>query len=295
MEMEKSKSHPIRRLLAHMAVMTGIVLALLWMNFITDDKIIPVCVGYTVLQLVIYLFRRRMVPRWLLAAGVCLVWAGSTWFFSSEQAQETKNRIPESLQVFRDKYPEAQEFVDSYPTMKDMDFSMDVSEEVEKGVIPLFIQWDERWGYRSYGEDYFGTSGCGPACLSMIVCGLTGDAEYNPYEVGRYAEKMGWILSGGGTAWDLMTRGAEHFGLNARKESISRERILENLADGRPMICSMKPGDFTYTGHFIVLTGMDEEGLITVNDPNSRRNSEKHWELEVLVPQIKGLWSYSYI
>jgi hypothetical protein len=56
----------------------------------------------------------------------------------------------------------------------------------------------------------------------------------------------------------------------------------------------MKPGDFTYTGHFIVLTGIDEDGLIIVNDPNSPTNSSKHWEVGTLVSQMKSIWKYSY-
>lgn len=37
----------------------------------------------------------------------------------------------------------------------------------------------------------------------------------------------------------------------------------------------MYPGDFTYTGHFIVLTGIDENGAITVNDPKQPRQHQK--------------------
>jgi hypothetical protein len=55
----------------------------------------------------------------------------------------------------------------------------------------------------------------------------------------------------------------------------------------------MYPGDFTYTGHFIVLTGVDANGDIIVNDPNSRKNSEKHWSLETLIPQIRSIWKYT--
>ncbi|MCC8066097.1 MAG: hypothetical protein LIO94_03200, partial [Clostridiales bacterium] len=52
------------------------------------------------------------------------------------------------------------------------------------------------------------------------------------------------------------------------------------------------PGDFTYTGHFIVLTGIDGDGNVTVNDPNSPSNSSKTWSLDILVPQIRSLWIY---
>ncbi len=33
--------------------------------------------------------------------------------------------------------------------------------------------------------------------------------------------------------------------------------------------------------------------LVIVNDPNSRRNSEKHWDAAVLAAQMKAIWLYS--
>ena len=38
------------------------------------------------------------------------------------------------------------------------------------------------------------------------------------------------------------------------------------LENGEPVICSMRPGDFTTKGHFIVLVGM-EDGKIRVQCP----------------------------
>ena len=42
---------------------------------------------------------------------------------------------------------------------------------------------------------------------------------------------------------------------------------------GNPIICAMGKGDFTSSGHYIVLVGT-ENGLVRVNDPNSYANSE---------------------
>lgn len=199
--------------------------------------------------------------------------------------------IPESLQVFRQKYPEASEFVDNYPRSHGLPRSTDVSGELEEGVVPLFLQWDARWGYRDYGGGFFATNGCGPTCLSMVVCGLTGEAV-SPYDVARYSESQGWYTPGSGTSWDLMTEGAAHYGLRAEQGRVSGEYIASQLDAGRVLIASMKPGDFTYTGHFIVLTGRDAGGLVVVNDSNSPANSEKAWEMEALTQQMKGVWSY---
>ena len=60
-----------------------------------------------------------------------------------------------------------------------------------------------------------------------------------------------------------------------------------------PVSYTHLPGDFTSAGHFIVLCGIKDNGEIIVHDPNSRKNSEKSWDLERLMSQIKNLWSYS--
>ena len=202
--------------------------------------------------------------------------------------------IPEALQVFAEKYPETAGFVSDYPAHYRDHPSKDVSGEVKKGVVPLFIQWDERWGYEDYGGNYLAVNGCGPTCLSMVVCGLTGETDANPYAVACYSEQQGYYTPGSGTSWSLMTQGAAHYGLDAERVTLSADAIADTLARGRVIIASMKPGDFTYTGHFIVLTGLDRDGRVRVNDSNSRLNSAKSWDAQVLVDQMKAAWSYSY-
>lgn len=89
-----------------------------------------------------------------------------------------------------------------------------------------------------------------------------------------------------------MTEGAGNLGLVAENIPVTQENILAALQSGTPLICSMYPGDFTYTGHFIVLTGIDENGAITVNDPNSPANTKKHWSMTEILPQIRQTWGY---
>jgi hypothetical protein len=204
-----------------------------------------------------------------------------------------RTEIPSSLTEFGEKYPEAQEFVAGYKKYINKSFDTNLRLDVTKGEIPLFIQWDKRWGYQSYGSNLLGIAGCGPTCISMVVCGLTGSDEWNPYFVAQFSEESGYYVQGVGTSWDLMTVGAGKLGLNSELGTVSEDYILNNLSATTPMICSMYPGDFTYTGHFIVLTGVDANGDIIVNDPNSRKNSEKHWRLETLIPQIRSIWKYT--
>lgn len=191
-------------------------------------------------------------------------------------------------------HPETARFILEYPAYFGSDGEIDITEDVAGGGIPLFSQWDRRWGYRIYGSSFLAMTGCGPTCLSMVYCGLTGNTDWNPYAVARMAMDRGYYVPGVGTAWELMTSGAGSLGLNAWEVPIDEGAIAENLQSGYPLIASMRPGDFTKKGHFIVLAGLDGDGKVIVNDPNSAARSEKTWDVGRLVAQMKGLWAYSY-
>lgn len=198
---------------------------------------------------------------------------------------------PDSLIELAENNPETIEFVKNYPNKKDSQEKIDISGDVTKG-IPLFLQWDERWGYRQYGGDFMALNGCGPTCISMVWCGLTGKSKWNPYKVAQMAEEKGYYVKGAGTSWELMSSGAEALGLSVENLSLDETRITDRLQSGDPIICVVGPGDFTTQGHFLVLIGVDSDGKIILHDPNSRKRSEKRWDLENLMSQIRNLWAY---
>lgn len=250
--------------------------------------------------------RRKRIIRRLIKLGCYCVMLGllaavlvvAIKFYKSvtvpDVSQLEKEGYPASLISLYEKNPETEQFVLGYFNNKDKNVEIDLSGEVEQGSIPLFLQWDERWGYETYGSDFLAVTGCGPTCLSMVWCGLSGDTLWNPLMVAVMAEGEGYYVEGAGSSWDLMTGGAAQLGLTVNEVIFDATHILAELKDGNPIICVMRPGDFTTSGHFIVLTGVNDEGLVTVCDPNSRKNSEKPWEVEELIPQIKNLWSYQY-
>ena len=55
----------------------------------------------------------------------------------------------------------------------------------------------------------------------------------------------------------------------------------------------MAPGDFTKVGHFMVLSGLDENGKVVLHDPNSVVNSHVTWDAETIVSQANNIWSFS--
>jgi hypothetical protein len=148
--------------------------------------------------------------------------------------------------------------------------------------IPLFFQFDARWGNASYGSSTIKSAGCGPTCLAMVVVGLTGK-NVTPKNVADWSVANGHRAEGQGSYWSLMTEGGRYYGLKV--EAISRKnpsRIAQELSNGNPIIAAMGPGHFTKSGHFIVLRGLDSEGNVYVNDPASAERSKKTWSLGII-------------
>ncbi|MDO4270122.1 MAG: papain-like cysteine protease family protein [Eubacteriales bacterium] len=186
------------------------------------------------------------------------------------------------------KNSETLDFVLGYPAHHDDPPAQSLDESLDS--VPLLLQWDARWGYQPYGESTVAVSGCAPACLAMAASYLTGNAQITPYSVAQYAAEQGYYVPGEGTSWDLLHTGARAFGVAAEELSLGKEQIDAALDAGHPVICSMLPGDFTTSGHFIVLYGRTADGY-AVRDPNSRARSEKAWSYDTLSGQIGNLWA----
>ncbi len=200
--------------------------------------------------------------------------------------------IPERLIRLALNNNETMDYVAQYVTLKDADQTIDLSVEAESDTVPLLLQWDTRWGYETYGSGLVGYTGCGPTCIAMVALYLTGDTDWDPGAVAAWADSAGYYVEGSGTAWTLMSVGCEHFGIEATELTLSESLLAEHLAAGEPIICSVGPGDFTSDGHYIVLTGY-EDGVFTLNDPNSRERSSQTWTWSQLSGQIKNLWAYT--
>lgn len=200
------------------------------------------------------------------------------------------SEYPEKLIDLYQRNPETEQFVFEYPLVKDNPPSDDLS-GLDTSSVPLLMQWDQRWGYGEYAGNLFGLSGCGPTCLSMAAIYLTGDTSMTPRWMGEFAASHGYAVEGSGSAWALFSEGGKELGFDVTEIPLDEERILANLEVNNPIVAVMGPGDFTTTGHFIVLTGY-ENGKIRVNDPNNRGNSEKLWEFDRIQSQIRDLWVF---
>lgn len=197
------------------------------------------------------------------------------------------SEYPESLIELLERNPETEAFVLNYPFRDEVEltaFEYDLSEGV-----PLMMQWDPRWGYLKYGSDVVGITGCGPVCLAMAGYYVTGDEAFSPDKMVEFAAKNGYYSPGNGSSWTLISEGGVELGLDVTEIPLVKKRITDNLEVGNPIICAMGKGDFTTSGHYIVLVGI-EDGKFRVNDPNSYENSERLWSYEEIEDQIRNLW-----
>ena len=200
--------------------------------------------------------------------------------------------ISDALQELAANNVEAADFVTDYPNRQNyLGQSIDLTSDVVIGQVPLFLQWDKRWGYESYGDSIIGLSGCGPTCLSMAYVYLTKDLNGTPREIASYCEKSGYVTETG-TSWSLWTEGLQALGLSGKELPLAENGMKKALDQGKLIVCSMRPGDFTTSGHYILLYDYDDTGFC-VKDPNRVSNSSRTWDYDTLSPQIKNLWAIS--
>lgn len=243
--------------------------------------------------------RRRKVRRMraVLLLGCILIFAGVLRAGQNPIKRYAKangismDEYPEDLLKLYERNKETETFVEEYPLKKDVEPEIDLSDLADISEIPLLLQWDQRWGYHQYAGEVMGLSGCGPTALSMVAIFMTGDITKNPRWVADFASQNGYAVDGSGTAWSLMLEGARQIGLSSKEIPVERERVENNLQAGNPIIALMGPGEFTSNGHFIVLTGL-QNGRLKINDPNSRKNSEKTWDIDQVLEQTKAVWVY---
>lgn len=193
---------------------------------------------------------------------------------------------PEIIELLN-KNAETEDYVLSYPFLKESLPAENIDDY--EGGVPLLMQWDKRWGYENYSGTVLGLSGCGPTCLSMVALYLLGDTSLTPAYIARFAEDNGFSSLGNGSKWTLMSEGGAMLGMKVTELPLVESRIIEHLKKGEPIICAMGEGAFTSDGHFIVLTGY-KDGLVTLNDPNSRQNSQRGWSFSEFSNQIRNLW-----
>lgn len=165
-------------------------------------------------------------------------------------------------------------------------------EQWRAGEVPYIYQTDKQWADKPYAGNIIKKAGCGPTCLTMVYIALTGDTTVDPVSMAKFSEDNGYVQQGM-TAWALMERGARSLGLSSRTVNGTEASVTQALENGELLIFSVRPGDFTDVGHFIVVSGLWPDGTLQVHDPNSPVNSAKHWGISRVLEQTSNIWAFS--
>ena len=144
-----------------------------------------------------------------------------------------------------------------------------LQERQEYVSIPLYYQND--YPDTMYGSGTVETSGCSITSIAMVASYMTG-YEYLPDELAYYF---------GGRAPNNIERlecAAQTLGIPYEKPENWHYTLAELKAGKIAIVLLGANSPFTDAQHFIVLTGMTEDGKILVNDP-SMPNYER-WDLK---------------
>lgn len=169
--------------------------------------------------------------------------------------------------------------------------------------IPLFLQWDKRWKDYSYAGETVGVAGCAVTSTSMTLTGLMADIsklkEYDlnnnnilePDEVAYYSTKNNHAAYLQGTYQSIYKDIGEKAGLKVT-QAFNFEEAYTALKQGKVVIVSVGPGNFTNGSHIMVMTGVTSSGDITINDPYSIENSNKAWNPAIVKRQSNAYFIF---
>ena len=155
--------------------------------------------------------------------------------------------------------------------------------------IPLLYQFDYKKSVCRVDGDSksVASSGCGAAAASMLIAYIRQNYDQTPYTLFYWAADHGRYRGDGLDYEGIRTLLINH-GVDTRLLSASSEGIISALKENRPIIIKMGPGTFTDGGHYIVLRGLDEDGNVLVNDPNSSSRSQRSYSASLIARECKS-------
>jgi hypothetical protein len=155
---------------------------------------------------------------------------------------------------------------------------------------PLYYkQSDPKWGNIPYTIDgdkkeTIGASGCGPTCAAMIIASVK-DSKITPVEMCSLAIDLKDRTANDGTEWEFFGKVAARYNIPF-KQSGSTKEAIEALEEGAYVICNMKPGKFTKSGHYILAWDYSDNNII-VHDSASTAYERTYGDIRTFETQCR--------
>ncbi len=134
--------------------------------------------------------------------------------------------------------------------------------------LTYYSQMDSRWSGKMYSSvenrsQTIGTSGCGPTSAAMVVTACKG--AITPDKMSDLFVRYGYRSANNGTYFSAFRAVADEFDIGYQ-ETFRLDDAVNLLRNNHYIVVSCANGLFTTGGHFIVLTGINEN-TISVYDP----------------------------
>ena len=164
-----------------------------------------------------------------------------------------------------------------------------------------YFQTDRRWASKPYavkGEtSTIGGSGCGPTAMAMVLA-TWADKRVTPATECAWALAHGFKALGHGTFYAYFAPAARRYGLTCTQlngasiygqpGSAYHATVLAAVKAGDLVIACMGPGNWTRSGHFILLWDVDvQRDIAYVNDPASSLTRRTRGSWQLLKKQVK--------
>ena len=127
---------------------------------------------------------------------------------------------------------------------------------------PLYLQQD--YGEAKYGKYSLRTYGCGITTMSMLASYMK-DTELTPPYMGT---AFGKYCSEKGSAHSMLLEVPVALDFYPIKKTNNWSEVKQALEDGYMVITLQHGGFWTSKGHYVLVTGMTEDGKVTVRDSN---------------------------
>ena len=141
----------------------------------------------------------------------------------------------------------------------------------------------------------FPGTGCGPACIAMIMTYLTGE-EVTFQDVATWCDNpayAGKYFNGSGSNGPIFEASAVHWDVGEVTYTDDPDKVVQSLLDGKPVVSLQTGGIFANVQHYIVLRGVDANGRIYVNNPNRDTAQDENYDMASQIDATSsGYWIY---
>ncbi|MDR1551023.1 MAG: transglycosylase SLT domain-containing protein [Hungatella sp.] len=149
--------------------------------------------------------------------------------------------------------------------------------------VVYYNQGEEPWANMAFGSSTIKSAGCGPTAMAIVISTLTKETV-TPEMTADYAIKQGEYVAGQGTSHSFPANAARHWGLTVKRVGKDRmSEVVQSLKQGKLVVVICAPNTISgNSGHYIVLTGVDAQGYITIADPGSRSRTGKVYSVDTI-------------